>query len=168
MLIVLLKCLKRLVMEFIFSKFAGQKPATFQKKSFKGVFEGFSLDLKQFSFVFTSSRVPFCRTSFRSCFLKFYYNYQFQTLAETPPPPPDTHTHTSSKEGPVKGGPKIFQLDKGAADRFFHVQLGGQGVLGPLLEGNVLPPPAMQTKVQQDFEMHLDLLLVLSQTLRAR
>ena len=156
-------------MEFIFSKFAGWKPATFQKRSFTGVFEGFSLDLKQFSFVFTSSRAPFCRTSFRSCFLKLYYNYQCQTMAGTPPPlPTHTHTHTSRKEGPVKGGPKIFQLDKGAADRFFHVQLGGQGAFGPHLEGNVLPSPAMQTKVQQHFEMHLDLLLVLSQTLRAR
>ena len=44
-----------------------------------------------------------------------------------------------------KGRPRTFWFDKGGAEAFFHVQLGGAGVLGPFLVGAVPPLPAMHT-----------------------
>ena len=41
-------------------------------------------------------------------------------------------------------GPEKSWFVKGGAERFFHVLLGGRGVLGPFLVGAVPPLLAMQ------------------------
>ena len=61
---------------------------------------------------------------------------------QAPHPPPLQGGAWEIAKKSQKGGPGIFWFDKGGAEEFFHVQLGGRGVWGTVLVEAVPPLPA--------------------------